>query len=160
MNTKNSRIIDKEKPIAGFSFFGIKMGINVINVTMKNIFMSLLLFAGINSFAQEAGKAGELLKKEVSTIEKQTPGNTDRRNRNSGFSISDKGNPQNSAKKNPNYQWNQNYGYAEVFVRIPEQGFFTVEVDDQAISNASGKYRFFDLQAGKIPISIYDIPDL
>ena len=137
-------------------FFGIEMEIDVINVTMKNIFMSLLLLAGINSFAQEAGKAGELLKNEVSTIEKQTPGNAEKRNRNSDFSRSDKGNPQNSTKKNPNYNWNQNYGYAEVFVRIPEQGFFTVEVDDQAISNASGKFRFFDLQAGKIPISVYD----
>lgn len=132
------------------------MGIEVINVTMKNSFMSLLLFVGINSFAQEAGKVGELLKNEVSTIEKQTPGNEHRKNRNSDFSRSDKGSFPDSTKKNPNYQWNQNYGYAEVFVRIPEQGFFTVEVDDQAISNASGKYRFFDLQAGKIPISVYD----
>jgi len=123
---------------------------------MKNSFMSLLLFVGINSFAQEAGKVGELLKNEVSTIEKQTPANEDRKNRNSDFSRSDKGSFPNSTKKNPNYQWNQNYGYAEVFVRIPEQGFFTVEVDDQAISNASGKYRFFDLQAGRIPISVYD----
>lgn len=33
---------------------------------MKNIFISLMLFVGIYSFSQEAGKAGELLRNEVS----------------------------------------------------------------------------------------------
>jgi hypothetical protein len=32
---------------------------------MKNIFIGLLLLTGTFSFAQEAGKAGELLKNEV-----------------------------------------------------------------------------------------------
>ncbi|WP_050379967.1 DUF4476 domain-containing protein [Chryseobacterium sp. Hurlbut01] len=57
---------------------------------------------------------------------------------------------------NPNYQWNMNYGSSEVFLRIPEQGYFSVELGDQQISNSSGKYRFFDLPSGRIPISIYD----
>lgn len=131
---------------------------------MKKIFIGLMLFAGIYSFAQEAGKAGELLKNEASKTEMQSakaPGFDNRNNNknNSGFrnqSNQNNQNNQNSGFRNPNYQWNQNYGYAEVFLRIPELGYFTVELGDQAISNGSGKYRFFDLQSGRIPISIYD----
>ncbi|WP_164975807.1 MULTISPECIES: DUF4476 domain-containing protein [unclassified Chryseobacterium] len=118
---------------------------------MKKIFIGLTLLMGISSFAQEAGKVGELLRNEASTTEMQAP-KTDLKNktfdRNSGN--------QNGRMKTPNYQWNRNYGYAEVFLRIPEQGFFTVEVGDQMIANGSGKYRFFDLQSGRMPISIYE----
>lgn len=125
---------------------------------MKKIFISLVLFTVINSFAQEAGKAGELLKNEASAAEMQVSGNVKTGNKALDYSKEDKrGNQNNSSKnKTPNYQWNKNYGYAEVFLRIPEQGFFTVEVDDQAISNGSGKYRFFDLQSGKTSVSIYE----
>ncbi|WP_261512462.1 DUF4476 domain-containing protein [Chryseobacterium paludis] len=116
------------------------------------------MFAGIYSFAQEAGKAGELLKNEASKTEMQsarTQGfdNKNSNKNNSGFRNQ---NNQNNGFRTPNYQWNQNYGYAEVFLRIPELGYFTVELGDQAISNGSGKYRFFDLQSGRMPISIYD----
>lgn len=125
---------------------------------MKNIFISLMLFVGIYSFSQEAGKAGELLRNEVS---KNDAGSLnakrqDQRNNNSGNSGFR--NDKNSAQRpmNPNYQWNMNYGSSEVFLRIPEQGYFSVELGDQQISNSSGKYRFFDLPSGRIPISIYD----
>jgi hypothetical protein len=47
------------------------------------------------------------------------------------------------------------YGYSEVF-RIPEQGMFSVELGDQFISNNSGRFRFFDLPSGRIPVSIYE----
>lgn len=125
---------------------------------MKNIFISLMVFVGIYSFSQEAGKAGELLRNEVS---KNDAGSLnakrqDQRNNNSGNSGFR--NDKNSARRpmNPNYQWNMNYGSSEVFLRIPEQGYFSVELGDQQISNNSGKYRFFDLPSGRIPISIYD----
>lgn len=117
-----------------------------------------MIFGGIYSFAQEAGKAGELLKNEVSkndteslNAKRQDPRNNN--SNNSGFR-----NPKNSTRKpiNPNYQWNMNYGSSEVFLRIPEQGYFSVELGDQQILNNSGKYRFFDLPSGRIPISIYD----
>lgn len=128
---------------------------------MKKIFISWMLLAGISSWAQEAGKAGELLKNEASATEMRTSKSQDERNKT--FNQPRSGNtpiPQRSANenriKNPNYQWNRNYGYAEVFLRIPEQGFFTVEVGDQMMANGSGKYRFFDLSSGRIPISIYD----
>lgn len=125
---------------------------------MKNIFISLMLFVGIYSFSQEAGKAGELLKNEVSKndIESSNVRRQDQRNNNSGNSGFR--NDKNSARRpmNPNYQWNINYGSSEVFLRIPEQGYFSVELGDQQISNSSGKYRFFDLPSGRIPISIYD----
>lgn len=117
-----------------------------------------MLFVGIYSFSQEAGKAGELLKNEVSKndIESSNVRRQDQRNNNSGNSGFR--NNKNSARRpmNPNYQWNMNYGSSEVFLRIPEQGYFSVELGDQQISNSSGKYRFFDLPSGRIPISIYD----
>jgi hypothetical protein len=123
---------------------------------MKNIFIGLMFLTGIHSFAQEAGKVGELLRNEASKTEignsnsNRTLGS---KNNNSGFR-----NPNSSGSriKNPTYQWNQNYGYSEVFLRIPEQGFFSIELGDQMISNSSGKFRFFDLPSGRIPISIYD----
>ncbi|MCI3935892.1 DUF4476 domain-containing protein [Chryseobacterium aahli] len=129
---------------------------------MKNIFIGVMLFFGLHSFAQEAGKAGELLKNEVSKneIKSSNTKRQDSRDNNSsnstGFRNPNNQNNSNRKPINPNYQWNQNYGYAEVFVRIPEQGYFSVELADQMISNNSGKYRFFDLPSGRMPISIYD----
>lgn len=129
---------------------------------MKKIFTVCSILSGLLFFAQEAGKAGELLKNEVSKreIESTTSKRPDSRNNNSdnssGFRNSNNQNNTNRRPANPNYQWNNNYGYAEVFLRIPEQGNFSVELADQLISNNSGKYRFFDLPSGRIPISIYE----
>ncbi|MEG1592164.1 DUF4476 domain-containing protein [Chryseobacterium sp.] len=129
---------------------------------MKKIFTVCTILSGLLFFAQEAGKAGELLKNEVSKkeIESTTSKRQDSRNNNSanssGFRNSNNQNNTNRRPSNPNYQWNNNYGYAEVFLRIPEQGNFSVELADQFISNNSGKYRFFDLPSGRIPISIYE----
>lgn len=129
---------------------------------MKKIFTICSILSGLLFFAQEAGKAGELLKNEVSKreIESTTSKRQDSRNNNSdnssGFRNSNNQNNTNKRPANSNYQWNNNYGYAEVFLRIPERGNFSVELADQLISNNSGKYRFFDLPSGKIPISIYE----
>lgn len=129
----------------------------MIQISMKNILMSVMLLAAVNSFAQEAGKAGELLKNEASSTDMESVGIRKSGSKNNTFGNPQSGNPNsgNSRIKNPNYQWNQNDGYSEVFLRIPEQGYFTVKLGDQSISNASGKYRFFDLPSGRIPISIY-----
>lgn len=126
---------------------------------MKSICISVLLLFATSLFAQEAGKAGELLKNEASKTEIGSVNNkkSDVKNKNnSGFR--NQGNPANNGfrTKNPQYRWNQEYGYSEVFLRIPEQGFFSVEIGDQFISNNSGKFRFFDLPAGRMPISIYE----
>lgn len=128
---------------------------------MKKIFTVCTILSGIVFFAQEAGKAGELLKNEASkremessSIQKENLRNNN--SGNSGFRNPNNQNNQNRKPTNPNYQWNQNYGYAEVFLRIPEQGYFSVELADQMIANNSGRYRFFDLPSGRIPISIYD----
>jgi len=123
---------------------------------MKSICISVLLLFASSSFAQEAGKAGELLKNEASKTEIGSVNGkkSDVKNKNnSGFR--NQGN-NGFRTNNPQYRWNQEYGYSEVFVRIPEQGFFSVEIGDQFISNNSGKFRFFDLPAGRIPISIYE----
>ncbi|WP_435522376.1 hypothetical protein [Chryseobacterium indoltheticum] len=129
---------------------------------MKKIFTVCTILSGLLFFAQEAGKAGELLKNEASKreIESTTSKRQDSRNSNSdnssGFRNSNNQNNTNRRSAKTNYQWNNNYGYAEVFLRIPEQGNFSVELADQLISNNSGKYRFFDLPSGRIPISIYE----
>jgi hypothetical protein len=123
---------------------------------MKHILISIWLLAAVNLSAQEAGKAGELLKNEASKTEigSLNSKRSDIRNSNhSGFR--NQGN-KDFRTKDPQYQWNQEYGYSEVFLRIPEQGFFSVEIGDQFISNNSGKFRFFDLPSGKIPISVYE----
>lgn len=120
---------------------------------MKKIFISLMLLIGMSSFAQEAGKAGELLKNEASKAEMKEARGMNDKNKASDYKTWGPIIPD----RVKNYKYIQkNYGYAEVFLRIPEQGFFTVEVGDQVIANGSGKYRFFDLQSGKIPISIYE----
>lgn len=128
---------------------------------MKKIFTVCAILSGLLFFAQEAGKAGELLKNEASkremessTLQRESSRNNN--SGNSGFRNPNNQDNQNRRPTNPNYQWNQNYGYAEVFLRIPEQGYFSVELADQMIANNSGRYRFFDLPSGRIPISIYD----
>jgi len=125
---------------------------------MKNIFLGLMLLAVNFSFSQEAGKTGELLRNEVSKKEIESPNARRQDPRNNNSDNSGFRNDKNSVRRpmNPNYQWNMNYGSSEVFLRIPEQGYFSVELADQQISNNSGKYRFFDLPSGRIPISIYD----
>lgn len=123
---------------------------------MKSIFISLMFLIATNSLAQEAGKAGELLKNEASKTEigsVNTKRSDIKNNNNSGFRNQDN---KGFRRNDPQYQWNQEYGYSEVFLRIPEQGFFSVEIGDQFISNNSGKFRFFDLPAGRIPVSIYE----
>ena len=131
---------------------------------MKKFFTTCVFLFSIAIFSQEAGKAGELLKNEAGKSEMQTQkkeSSTKKQNtNNSGFRNPQNQNPndsyQNNSNRNPDYRWNQNFGYSEVFLRIPEQGYFTVEVGDQMMSNASGKYRFFELPSGRIPISIYE----
>ena len=128
---------------------------------MKNIFTTCLLLLGVSIFAQEAGRAGELLKNEARTNELQTL-----RNDNAGRGndeILDNSNyrkpPQSNnrtGKNNTSYHWNYNYGNSEVFVRIPQNGNYTVEIGDQLMSNPAGKFRFFDLKFGTLPISIYE----
>jgi hypothetical protein len=133
----------------------------------KTISISAILFSVLFS-AQEAGKAGSLLKNEASKTEMQIPqnnaGSTNRggtpSNNNTGFRNPNQNpipNGNNSPKNfgTPVYKWNQNRGYSEVFLRIPEYGYFSVEIGNQMISNDSGKYRFFDLSAGNNNISIY-----
>ncbi|WP_300671280.1 DUF4476 domain-containing protein [Soonwooa sp.] len=130
---------------------------------MKKIFTFLILAVSLQAFAQEAGRSGELLRNEASASEMQKQSSIGEisgergssKNSNNTLRNSGGGNGSSGMRSTNNYRWNQNYGYSEVFLRIPENGYFTVEVGDQVISNASGKYRFFDLSSGKIPVSIY-----
>lgn len=125
-------------------------------IIMKKFYTFCLLLVSVALLAQEAGKAGELLKNEVKDNEKQTLEKSLLQSKNENAS---ERNPVQNGRRNLNnndYRWNYNYGTAEVFLRIPEYGRFTVELGDQMMQNNSGKFRFFDLRAGKVVISIYD----
>lgn len=127
---------------------------------MKNFYTICLLLLGVAVFAQEAGKAGELLKNEINDNEHKKQQNN--QFGSNGINESTKSNNKKSSengRRNYNssdYRWNYNYGNAEVFLRIPEEGRFTVEIGDQMMRNSTGKFRFFELRVGLIPISIYD----
>ena len=128
---------------------------------MRKFYFLLAAFIALGFSAQEAGKAGELLKNEASKTETSAKNEAFGRNNSQDKSSvfrNDNGFRNSTEKSRPNYNWNQNYayGYAEVFLRIPEQGYFSIEIGDQKISNASGKFRFFDLMPGNNVISIYE----
>ncbi len=110
---------------------------------MKKIYLLFTVLITFFIYSQEAGKAGELLRNEMGGA--STQGNEALRGNN----------PQ---QKFPNYQWNNPYsfGYAEVFIRIPEMGNYTIEIGQQKITNSMGKFRFFDLYPGNQTLSIYD----
>ena len=116
----------------------------------------------LSVFAQEAGRAGELLKNEARTNEMQTKRNdgvtrgNDKVLDNSTYRKPSQNNNPKGNTSSTNYRWNYNYGNSEVFVRIPQNGYYTIEVGDQMMSNSSGKFRFFDLQNGTVPIAIYE----
>lgn len=124
---------------------------------MKRIFILSVLFCAHLFYGQQAGKAGELLKNEASPSEMKTPIGGVVNPEQSRIESSHLGDilKGNNGFRPPRPNFNQNHGYTEVFLRIPEGGYFSVELADQRISNASGKFRFFDLNAGKLPISIY-----
>ncbi len=124
---------------------------------MKKIITFCLLTISMITFAQEAGKKGELLKNEASATEMKKQHSTDLPRSTSSSNQSENRSliKDNNRNNKTQYNWNQNNGYAEVFLRIPEYGYYTVEIDDQVISSSSGKYRFFDLRSGRITLSIY-----
>lgn len=101
---------------------------------MKNIYVLLFLIPFIST-AQEIGSAGKWLQ------------NENRRNVAT----------EQNAKVNYHYRWEMNYdrGYAEVFVRIPEMGRFTVSLGEQEISNSNGMFRFFDVPALSQELSVW-----
>lgn len=106
----------------------------------------IVFFACQIAIAQEAGKAGELLKNQVTTQQKSY---------RHQFSWKAQQNSNFQRRNAINYRWNPNYGYTEVFLRIPEEGNFLVELGDQTMSNNTGRFRFFDVIAGDVPMTIY-----
>ncbi|MBV7440572.1 DUF4476 domain-containing protein [Weeksellaceae bacterium TAE3-ERU29] len=55
----------------------------------------------------------------------------------------------------PDWDWQNNRDYSEIFIRVPERGYFTIELNDQMVGNRKGMFRFFDVNAGTKNISIY-----
>lgn len=126
---------------------------------MKIIYTACLILLSISISAQEAGRAGDLLKNEVKADEIQSQRGEKYGNRNVNYNPNSRNSSRNPSPKirvNKNLRWNYNSGNSQVFLRIPENGRFTVEIGDQMMSNSSGKFRFFDFRAGKYPISIYE----
>ncbi|MDO5105877.1 DUF4476 domain-containing protein [Capnocytophaga sp.] len=102
---------------------------------MKNIFFSFIFLIPLLGIGQEIGSAGRWLKNE--THRDMTA--------------------QHKAQTNYNYRWEITYdaGYAEVFIRIPEMGRFTISLGDQEISNSNGMFRFFDVPSHNQQLSIW-----
>ncbi len=104
------------------------------------------------TFAQRAGTAGKFLRNEANAsdinsvrIEVDIDGNRNKRPDLQQYRTAP-----------GQYQWNPApYGYSEVFLRIADNGFFTVTLGDQQISGPTGKFRFFDVRSGAVPMSIY-----
>jgi hypothetical protein len=126
---------------------------------MKNIFTTCLLVFSIISFGQEAGKAGELLKNEASKSEmSQRNANSSKKKERS--TIRDTGIIKTATTEGITIRVITGIRIMvtvmqKIFLRIPERGFYTVEVGDQMSANSSGKYRFFDIIPGLVPISVY-----
>ena len=131
----------------------------------KIITLALLIFVS-NVFAQEIGKAGVLLENEATSAEmkKQNPqiSSLDRSSQikqNPTINSNNRESRENNNRTNrraTNYRWNNNLGYAEVFLRIPDYGYYTVQLNEQEISSGSGKFRFFDLSSGRNTLSIFE----
>lgn len=101
---------------------------------MKNIPFYLLFLLPLVGASQEIGSAGRWLKNE--------------NRRNAAM--------EENARADRSYRWEMTYdaGYAEVFIRIPEMGRFTISLGDQEISNNNGIFRFFDVPAQSQQLSI------
>ena len=119
---------------------------------MKQFSLLLGLLLVQVTFAQRAGTAGKFLRNEANAsdinsvrIEVDIEGNRNRRPDLQQYRTAP-----------GQYQWNPApYGYSEVFLRIADSGFFTVTLGDQQISGPTGKFRFFDVRSGAVPMSIY-----
>lgn len=117
----------------------------------KLIVLSILIAYGVQ--AQQAGKVGQKFPNEInaSSVNKRTT-DTSRK----GY---DKGKPrtQNPQSNTPKYNWNHSYhsGYAEVFIRVPEGGLFSIALDDQELTTPIGMFRFFDVLPGQNLLKIY-----
>ena len=119
---------------------------------MKQFSLLVGLLLSPMIFAQEAGTIGKFLRNEAKAsdinsvrIEIGIEGNSNKRPDLQRYRTAP-----------DQYQWDPApYGYSEVFLRIPDRGFFTVTLGDQQISGATGKFRFFDVRSGSVPMSIY-----
>lgn len=129
--------------------------------------LNLLLSAGLllsSTFviAQEAGRAGTLLKSETisappasrSSTMNAPNNNSNGRNNASTTNAPRRGNNNNGIiRPQPDRRFATT---GEMFLRIPNYGYYTVVLDDQEISSSTGKYRFFDVYPGRTILSIYD----
>lgn len=93
---------------------------------MKKIIIVVLLSIPVLGISQQMGISGKKLE------------NESRRNSATERMVA----------RDHKYRWENSYetGYAEVFIRIPEIGRFTVRLGDQEITSNTGMFRFFDVE--------------
>ncbi|ATA78046.1 hypothetical protein CGC47_03165 [Capnocytophaga canimorsus] len=105
------------------------------NVVYRWRFIPLLMLLPLFVQAQQIGGAGKLLQNEARRT----------------FT------PPIVSGQHPDYRWEMNYelGYAEVFIRIPERGRFTVQLGDQEMTSSTGMFRFFDVPVSNQKLTIF-----
>ncbi|MGV4438711.1 DUF4476 domain-containing protein [Ornithobacterium rhinotracheale] len=110
---------------------------------MKKYFIlfSLILFGAM--YAQSPGRAGERIENQIQQRQAKAPKIFSPQSRAS-FS-----------RGEDSYRWRNTYDYSEVFLRIPERGYFAVLIDGQWVANGVGRYRFFEVKPGFSTLSIY-----
>ncbi|MGV4478124.1 DUF4476 domain-containing protein [Ornithobacterium rhinotracheale] len=110
---------------------------------MKKYFIlfSLILFGAM--YAQSPGRAGERIENQIQQRQAKAPKIFSPQSRDS------------SSRGGDSYRWRNTYDYSEVFLRIPERGYFAVSIDGQWVANGVGRYRFFEVKPGFSTLSIY-----
>ncbi len=128
---------------------------------MKKSLMLIVLLITIHFYAQEPGKVGEKITNEITVPTSKTTNAKGKATTATGDkTATDKGNIGNAygnPGSNPQqYNWNYDdqFGYAEVFIRIPENGVFSVTLDNQNMTLGTGKFRFFEVRPGNILLQI------
>ena len=53
------------------------------------------------------------------------------------------------------FSWSSVFADVEFFLETPVGGRLTVVINDQSITNATGRYRFFDLAPGRAQLTVY-----
>jgi hypothetical protein len=128
---------------------------------MKKCLLFFILIITVHFYAQEPGKVGEKIANEINP---QTPKATNAKGKvntvtgdktatENGKKINPNGNPRDYSQQY-NWYYDDQYGYAEVFIRIPENGVFSVTLDNQNMTLGTGKFRFFEVRPGNILLKI------
>lgn len=137
------------QPMLSFNTLGCRMNfLNNKTEIMKKLLTALMFLGAIQLQAQQPSRESKLLKNEA--LQSET-----------GIAIYnepvDRGGFKTNAQRNNGNMYRRNTNAAsELFLRIPEAGYFTVVIGRERVSSENGDFRFFNLMPGRATISIYD----